>query len=96
MSISIEDVEYVATLARLALDDEAKRRFARQLADILNYIDKLSELDTLGVPPLVNASANRNVFRVDEPHPSLRGEEAIANAPARAHGCFKVPRVIEA
>jgi len=96
VSISIEDVEYVANLARLELDDEAKQRLTKQLGDILQYIDKLNELDTADVEPLVNASANRGVFRPDEGSPSLSREDAIGNAPEKADGCFRVPRVIEA
>ena len=95
MPITRDQVEYVAHLSRLALSDEEMDRFAEQLDEILHYIDKLNELDTSGVEPLVYAIDRTNVFREDEPAGSLTRKEALQNAPDHGEGCFKVPRIIE-
>jgi len=93
--ITRDQVEYVAHLSRLALSDEEMDRFAEQLDEILHYIDKLNELDTSDVEPLVHAIDRANVFREDEPAGSLAQKDALQNAPDYSEGCFKVPRIIE-
>jgi len=95
MPISREQVEYVAHLSRLDLSEEEKARFARQLDAILQAVEKLNELDTQQVEPLVHIAPRRNVFREDAAGQSLPPEEALRNAPERADGYFKVPRIIE-
>ena len=95
-SLTIADVERIAALAHLELTDEEKQLFRRQLADILNYAEQLQAIDTTGVPATAHVGATRGVERVDEPRPSLRTDEALANAPDSAPdaGLFRVPRVI--
>lgn len=90
------DVERIALLARLALTDEEKTLFSRQLADILSYVEQLRDVDTTGVPATSHSLTPLGVFREDEPRPSLPREEALAGAPdANAPaGLFKVPRVL--
>ncbi len=95
MPITREQVEYVAHLSRLKLSEEEKDRFARQLDAILQAVEKLNELDTDGVEPLVHVAPRRNVFREDAAGESLPREEALRNAPEQSEGCFKVPRIIE-
>ncbi|OIN97826.1 Asp-tRNA(Asn)/Glu-tRNA(Gln) amidotransferase GatCAB subunit C [Candidatus Desantisbacteria bacterium CG_4_10_14_0_8_um_filter_48_22] len=95
MKIDRKAVEYIANLARLALTEDEKEEFTAQLDKILAYIDKLSELDTKGVEPTTHAVRLKNVFRQDKAGPSLSGEEALSNAPAKDRGHFKVPRIIE-
>ena len=95
MAITREQVEYVANLARLDLSGDEKDVFARQLDSILHYIEKLNELDTSQVEPLVHVAEDVNVFREDAVAPSLPREEALANAPDQQDGCFKVPRIID-
>ena len=95
MPITPEQVEYVARLARLALSDEEKSLFARQLDDILAYVEKLNELPTDDVEPLVHVAPRHNVLREDDVAASLPEKEALANAPERTEGHFKVPRIIE-
>ncbi len=95
MAITRQQVDYVAHLSRLSLGEEEKERFAGQLDRILEYVDKLNELGTEEVEPLVHMSERQNVFRSDEPSPSLSRKEALENAPRQAEGCFRVPSIIE-
>ena len=95
MAITMKDVEYVAKLARLELTKEEKEKYSKQLGDILNYINKLNELDTSAVEPTSHVVAISNVFRQDEVKPSLTNEEVLSNAPKKEKGFFKVKKVIE-
>ena len=91
MEIGREEVLHVARLARLALTDEEVERFRGQLSAILEAVGKVSELDLEGVPPTSHPLDVVNVFAEDEPQPSLPPEEALANAPDREGGFFRVP-----
>jgi aspartyl-tRNA(Asn)/glutamyl-tRNA(Gln) amidotransferase subunit C len=91
MSISREDVLHVARLARLELSEEEVARFQEQLSAILDAVGKVRELDLTGVPPTSHPLAVVNVWADDEPHRSLAVEEALANAPDRDGGLFRVP-----
>ncbi len=95
MPITIQDVEYIAKLARLSLTDDEKIRFQKELEKILDYIDQLKKVDTTGVEPMTHAVPMSNVLRKDEVKPSLSVEEALANAPERYGNFFKVPKVVE-
>jgi aspartyl-tRNA(Asn)/glutamyl-tRNA(Gln) amidotransferase subunit C len=95
VKISINEVEYVAKLARLRLSDEEKSLFTQQLDSILLYIDKLNELDTANVLPTSHVLPLENVMRDDEVKPSYPAEEILAIAPEREDTFFAVPRVIE-
>lgn len=95
MEITLEHVDYIAHLARLSLTDKEKNKFASQLDDILEYIEKLKEVDTDDVEPLVHLSERENVFRDDFTSESLPRKVALENAPEQTEGCFKVPRIIE-
>ncbi len=90
-----ETVDKIAHLGRLDLTDEEREQFAGQLAEILEYVDMLGELDTDDVEPFMHAAAADNVFREDEPHASRPPEAALANAPQRKGDFFRVPRVVE-
>jgi aspartyl-tRNA(Asn)/glutamyl-tRNA(Gln) amidotransferase subunit C len=93
--ITLSDVEHVARLARLELSEGEKKKFARQLNDILVYMEKLGELNTGGVEPLTHVLPLKNVFRKDETRPGLGRAEVLNNAPEKRDGFFKVPPVIE-
>jgi aspartyl-tRNA(Asn)/glutamyl-tRNA(Gln) amidotransferase subunit C len=93
--ISRQEVEYVAHLARLEIDDTQKDKFTSQLNDILLYIDKLNELDTKDVEPMSHAIAVTNAFREDEIGDSLGTEKSLANAPDARGEFFRVPKIIE-
>jgi aspartyl-tRNA(Asn)/glutamyl-tRNA(Gln) amidotransferase subunit C len=93
--ITMQEVEQVARLARLALSEAEKESMRRELDGILSYIDKLRALDTEGVPPTSHAVPMTNVMREDEPVPSLPQADMLANAPDRSGDCFRVPKIIE-
>jgi len=95
MKITRQEVEHVATLARLKLDDEEIAIFTGQMDAILSYVDKLSELNTDNIIPTSHAVPMENAFRPDDIRPSIGVESALANAPERVDGFFKVPKVIE-
>ena len=95
MKISKKEVEHVARLARLELPEAEKDRLTDQLSNILTYVEKLSELDTSGVEPTAHVLDIKNVMRDDVVAPSLPQERALANAPEKAAGHYKVPKIIE-
>lgn len=95
MSISIQDVEHVAKLARLELSEEEKQTFTGQLNAILKYAEQLKELDTDGVEPTSHVVPVSNVLREDVNRPSLPVEKVFLNAPEEEDGQFKVPAVLE-
>jgi len=95
MKITKAEVEHVARLARLELSAAEVETFTGQMDAILAYVEKLNELDTSGVVPTAHAVPMENSFREDEVKPSIGVDKALANAPERAEGFFRVPKVIE-
>jgi len=95
MKITRGEVEHVARLARLALQEEELDALTGQMDAILGYVDQLKELNTDGIIPTSHAVPMENAFREDVVRPSLGTERALQNAPEAANGCFKVPKVIE-
>lgn len=106
MKVTDKDVAYVADLANLELTDQERQRMIKDLNSILDYIDRLNELDTTDVPPMAQISAGLgsqgesrdNVgagLRDDVLIPCLPHKEAMQNAPATDGEFFKVPKVIE-
>ncbi|MFQ6113435.1 MAG: Asp-tRNA(Asn)/Glu-tRNA(Gln) amidotransferase subunit GatC [bacterium] len=94
MSITIQDVEKIAALAKLEFSSEEKQKLAKQLDQIVAYVEKLNELDTESVPPTSHVIDLKNVLREDKVEEWLTQEEALRNAPAKKHGYFSVPKVI--
>lgn len=95
MKITNDEVLYVADLARLDLDEASIETFAGQIATILEYVDKLNEVDTAGVRPTSHAISLTNAFREDEQNEHLDRDEALSNAPQKEEGNFVVPKIIE-
>lgn len=93
--ITKKDVEYVAGLARLEFAEEEKEMYTKTLNDILEYAEKLKQVDTDKVPPTAHILPVKNVFRKDEVAPSMDREKILQNAPDKDKGCFRVPKVIE-
>ncbi len=89
------DVRYVAHLARLSLTPEEERTFGAQLGQVLDYIEKLKELDVDNVEPTGHAVPLVNVTRPDVVAPSLPHDAALRNAPAQSGGLFVVPKIVE-
>ena len=90
------DVQRIATLARLELSDEETELFVRQLTEVLEYAEQIQAIDTTGVPPTSQVLSNQPTDRDDTPRPGLSNAEALANAPDPSPhtGLFRVPRVI--
>ncbi len=107
MKVTEKDVTYVADLANLELTDQERQRMLKDLNSILDYIDRLNELDTADVPPMAQITAKfgqsdakpdddtAHAWREDVPLPSLPHNEAMQNAPETDGVFFKVPKVIE-
>jgi len=89
------DIEKVARLSRLELSEPEKEEFTRQLTDIIEYVEKIKELDTSTVIPADHITDVKNVFRKDAVGPSLKQESIARNAPSFENGHFVVPKIIE-
>lgn len=94
MSLSRQDVAKVASLARLALSADELDRMTGELQKIVGLVSQLSEVDTSAVSPLAHPLDAENVFRADEPQPSLTTAEALQSAPRHDGECFLVPAVL--
>ena len=94
--LDIKTVDEVAHLARLEFtNEESKTQILNDMNRMLGFIDKLNELDTTNVEPLIYMTNEKNILRVDEPQISLTQKEALKNAPKKDSDYFKVPKVIE-
>lgn len=89
------NIDYLANLSRLALTAAEKEKFARQLGDILQYVEKLKQVDVTGVEPMAHAAPVFNVWQEDVPRPGLPVEQALRNAPAQREAMIVVPKVVE-
>ncbi|MCL5405844.1 MAG: Asp-tRNA(Asn)/Glu-tRNA(Gln) amidotransferase subunit GatC [Deltaproteobacteria bacterium] len=92
--ITRDEVRHVALLARLQLSDAEEEQMTGQMNNILEYMDKLNELDTKDVEPTTHAIELRNVFRPDRVEPSLDRKDSLGNAPGTDGVNFVVPRVL--
>ena len=95
MAVTRKDVDTVAALARLYFTDEEKEEMMGVLNNILEYFDKLSELDTEDVEPLTHILPVQNVMREDDVKESYDQQTALKNAPKHDRGHFVIPKVIE-
>jgi aspartyl-tRNA(Asn)/glutamyl-tRNA(Gln) amidotransferase subunit C len=95
MSLTIEEVEHIAHLARLHLSEEEKQRYRGQLSSILDHVAQLGELDTANVLPLSGIVAERSPLRQDETGECLPPEKLLHNAPQVNAGQFRVPAVLD-
>jgi aspartyl-tRNA(Asn)/glutamyl-tRNA(Gln) amidotransferase subunit C len=95
MSLTAEQVRWVAHLARLELTDAELATLTPQLSAIVDYVNQLQQVNTDGVEPLAHALETHNVFRADEPAPSLPVDAALANAPQRRGDFYAVPAVLD-
>ena len=92
--ISDETIEYVGILAKLELSEEEKENAKKDMEEMLDYIDKLGELDTSSVEPLSHVFPVHNVFREDEVNEHDGRENTLANAPESNGDSFVVPKTI--
>jgi aspartyl-tRNA(Asn)/glutamyl-tRNA(Gln) amidotransferase subunit C len=94
MSITRQDIEKVALLARLQLSDAEAATMSKELAQIVGYVDQLAEVDTEGVAPMAHAIELQNVFADDHVWESLPRDQALANAPHHNSTGYLVPAVL--
>ncbi len=95
MKLEKEAIKHLAELARLELKDEEAAEFSHQLSEVLAYAGKVREAPVAGVEPTIHLLSLTNVLRDDEVKPSLPREEALANAPHREEGFYRVPKILE-
>lgn len=93
--ISDETMEYVGILAKLELSNEEKEQAKKDMGNMLDYIDKLNELDTTGVEPMSHVFPVNNVFREDVVTNGDQRDTILKNAPAQKEGSFKVPKTVD-
>ena len=89
------DLQHVVKLARIELSVEEEQRIGPQLSEIIQYVEKLNELDVDKIEPTAHAVQLTNVLREDELRPSLSQDDAMRNAPKSANGLFVVPKIVE-
>ncbi len=95
MSVTLDDVKYMANLARLQLSDEEAQSLVKDMNDILGYMDHLAQVDSSDVPPLEHITETQSGFRPDKAQTPLDHEQALKNAPDADADYFRVPRVID-
>ena len=95
MEVNDDLINNLSQLARLEFNDAEKDEIKNDLQKMIAFIDKLNELDTTGVEPLLHMSDNINVLREDEVKGSISREDALKNAPVHDEQFFKVPKVIK-
>ncbi len=95
MSLTHEEVDHIAQLARLSLTQEERDRYCEQLSAILDYAARLQSVDTHAIPPTSTVLLTRSLLRADEAHHGLSTEEVLKNAPAAENNQFRVPPVME-
>jgi aspartyl-tRNA(Asn)/glutamyl-tRNA(Gln) amidotransferase subunit C len=95
MTLSRQEVEHIATLARLNLSEAEKELFRLQLSSILEHVARLQTLDTRDIPPTFSVLPIRSALRNDEPASGLEAQELLRNAPQTEDGQFRVPAVFE-
>ncbi len=95
MKLDLAQVEHIAELAKLELTDKEKSIFQEQLSAILDYADRLNQVDTSAIPPTPTVLLLHNVMREDVVKPSLPIEKALDNAPDTAEGCVQVKIILD-
>lgn len=88
-------IDKLSKLSMLEFNDEERKEIKADLEKMIGFVDKLKELDTTGVQPLLHMSSNTNILREDTPVTMLNREEALQNAPLHDDSYFKLPKVIK-
>lgn len=95
MKIDKDTINKIAHLARLEFDDKDAEKMLQDMTNMVNFVEKLNEVDTTGVEPLTTMSHEINALREDEVKSHLNHEEALKNAPQKDADYFRVPKVLE-
>lgn len=95
MAISKKEIEHIAKLSMLEIDEKHFEKLANDMNAIVEMVDKLKDLDTGKVVDLIELDGNYNIFREDEIKPSFSRKDILANAPEKKDNCFFVPKIVE-
>ncbi len=95
MEINEQTLSKIAHLARLNIDDQSKQELLDELNEMIQWVEKLHELDTDGVEPLTNMSQELNAWREDEVKSDINQEQALKNAPDKLDNYFRVPKFMK-
>jgi len=95
MEITDETIEHLAHLARLSFSDEEKEELKQDLEKMIGFVEKLKEIDTTAIEPLLYITEAKNILREDEIHQTITKKEALLNAPHTDGDFFIVPKVIK-
>ena len=95
MTLTHEQIQHIANLARLELTDEELSRYREQLSSILDHFEQLKNLDTENIPPTASITVDQASLRADAPRPGLNLDELLQNAPESEQRQFRVPPVFE-
>lgn len=95
MKVNEELIDHIAHLAKLSFEGEQKEAIRRDLDRMITFVDKLAELDTTGVEPLIFMSNEVNRLRNDEVHQEISHQEALRNAPQKDSDYFRIPKVLD-
>ena len=95
MALTVDEVRHIATLARLALNEQEEARIAEQLSDVLDYADRLQAIDTSEISPTATVLPLQAPLRPDQARPSPPLQAILSNAPDQQGGQFRVPRVLD-
>jgi aspartyl-tRNA(Asn)/glutamyl-tRNA(Gln) amidotransferase subunit C len=95
VDIDSKEIDIIANLSRIKLDDSESDKFKNELVKILDYVEKLNELDLNKVKPTFHTSSMKNVFREDILKPSYQRKSVIDLSPSKVNGFYKVSKIIE-
>ncbi|MFA6260330.1 MAG: Asp-tRNA(Asn)/Glu-tRNA(Gln) amidotransferase subunit GatC [Bacteroidia bacterium] len=95
MDITNELIDKLADLAKLEFEGAEKENIKSDMAKVVNFVDKLNELDTTGIEPLIFMAEGENILRDDEVISSITHEEALLNAPKKDSDYFRVPKFLD-
>lgn len=95
MKITEETIDYVSELAKLQLTEEEKEKAKVDIGKILDYMDKMNEIDTKNISPMTHVFEQKNIVREDIVTNGLEIDQILANAPVKNHECFIVPKTVE-
>lgn len=95
MAVTKEQVKYIASLAKLTIDENQLDKFTAEMEQIIEFADSLNQIDTQGIKPTAHIQGISNVLREDAEPVQFSTEDALKNAPEKVDNCFAVPKVVE-
>ena len=95
MAVTKEQVQYIASLAKLKIDEKDLDAFTKEMEQIIEFADSLNKIDTEGIEPTAHIQGIENVLRADSEPVTFGTEKLLANAPEKVDTCFSVPKVVE-